>query len=103
MSILQRADTNYAVIDMSAIWGVGRSFSSAIEDAKRWMDVETAHVKGNYYFPDTDSLYILECSDALFECFDYGRVCDPGNFEVVEKPGRNGHIVVLPGEKLNNA
>jgi len=26
-------------------------------------------------------------------------VCDPGNFEVVEKPGRNGHIVVLPREE----
>ena len=50
MSILQRADTNYAVIDMSVIWGVG--------------------------------------------C-----VCDPGNFEVVEKPGRNGHVVVLPREE----
>ena len=101
MSILQRADTNYAVIDMSVIWGVGNSFSSAIEDAKRWLDVETVDVKTNYYYPDTESLYILECSDALFECFGVGGVggvCDPGNFEVLEKPGRNGHIVVLPRE-----
>ena len=99
MPILQRADTNYAVIDLSVIWGVGRSFSSAIEDAKRWMHVETVHdVKTNYYYPDTESLYVLECSDALFECFGVGGVCDPGNFEVVEKPGRNGHIVVLPRE-----
>ena len=99
MSILPRADTNYAVIDMSVIWGVGRSFSAAIEDAKQWLNVETVDVKTNYYFPDTESLYVLECSDALFECFGVGGVCDPGNFEVLEKPGRNGHVVVLPREE----
>ena len=86
--------TKYVVLDFCTIWGVGLNEEAAIADAKKWLDSDREYeFKDNHYYPDTDSMYLLECTDAF-----YAHVLLFGSdteLQIVEKENKSGHVVYL--------